>query len=46
MIQRLQTMRKNREDRVYANLDYSASDYLLILLKERNQKIENEAHLV
>jgi hypothetical protein len=39
-------MRKNREDRVYANLDYSASDYLLILLKERNEKIEKEADLV
>jgi hypothetical protein len=39
-------MRKIREDKVYAKLDCPASDYLLILLKERNQKIEKDASLV
>lgn len=42
LIQRLLQLRRDAEDKVHAKLEQSNRDFLLILLRERGQKIAQE----
>lgn len=40
MIQRLKELIKDREDKIYANLERSPHDFLFIILKEKDKSIK------